>query len=260
VLINLPDELKVIIGVADFQAEEIGESGTAVFRLETNNGAYYLKMGDAHLAASLAHEKARLEWLRGKLPVPKVRYFGQDANGQAYLLLSEMPGKMACDEYFAHDLPRLAQSLVRGLRLLHNLDITNCPFDERLAIQLERARSHVEAGLVDADDFDDERMGKTAQEVLGELLALPRPPETLVFTHGDFCLPNVLLNPQTWEVSGFIDLGRAGVGDVYRDLALGVRSFDFNWSNAVIPIIFEEYGTPPDYARIEYYKLLDEFF
>jgi aminoglycoside 3'-phosphotransferase II len=260
VQINLPDKLKIIIGAANFEENDTGESGTAVFRLETPGGVYYLKTGDAHLAEALAAEHGRLNWLRGKAPVPQVHYFGYDTDGRAYLLIAEMPGKVACDEYFAGDLPRLARSLGRGLRLLHNLDTTDCPFNERLDVMIERARQNVEAGLVDEDDFDETRQGKTADEVFAELLALPRPSENPVFTHGDFCLPNVMLDPETWEVCGFIDLGRAGVSDPFRDLALCARSFDFNWSADVIPLIFEEYGTAMDYARIEYYKLIDEFY
>jgi aminoglycoside 3'-phosphotransferase II len=257
---ELPDELRQIIGDATVIEDETGESGTQVFRLETSNDVYYLKIGDELHAQTLRDERVRIEWLQGKLPVPQISYFGYAADGRTHLLLTEMPGKMACDDYFMSDLPRLARALGRGLRRVHSVDIANCPFDQRLDVMLERARQNVEAGLVDEDDFDDDRAGTKAQEVFAELLALPRPPETPVFTHGDFCLPNILLDPTTWEVCGFIDLGRAGVSDAYRDLALCARSFEFNWSTEIIGLIFEEYGTPMSRDRIEYYKLLDEFF
>lgn len=257
---ELPDELKSIIGAATFLEDEIGESQTHVWRVEATDNVYYLKTGAGPYASLVTDERARLDWLHGKVPVPQVRYFGHDASGQAYLLMSEIPGKMVCDEYFVGDLPRLVRALARGLRRLHDLDITDCPFDERLDVVIERARRNVEAGLVSEDDFDDERLGKTAEEVFAELLATPHPPENRVFTHGDFCLTNVLLDPITWEVCGFIDLGKAGVSDAYRDLALCARSFDFNWNADFVPLIFEEYGTQIDRARIEYYKLIDEFF
>lgn len=83
--------------------------------------------------------------------------------------------------------------------------------------------------------------------------------EDLVFTHGDYCLPNVVINGDA--VSGFIDLGLAGVADRYQDLALGARSLTYNFGLEWVPLFFETYGiVQPAQARIDFYKLLDEFF
>lgn len=39
-----------------------------------------------------------------------------------------------------------------------------------------------------------------------------------VVCHGDFMLPNVVLNPETFEVAGVIDVGSLAVGDRGRDM------------------------------------------
>ena len=44
--------------------------------------------------------------------------------------------------------------------------------------------------------------------------------------HGDYCLPNLLL--EDWRFSGFIDLGNAGIGDRHMDLFWGAWSLRFN--------------------------------
>ena len=44
------------------------------------------------------------------------------------------------------------------------------------------------------------------------------PPEDVVFTHGDYCLPNVMI--LKGHLSGYIDWGYAGIGDRYLDKAV----------------------------------------
>jgi kanamycin kinase len=40
--------------------------------------------------------------------------------------------------------------------------------------------------------------------------------KTDTLLHGDYCLPNIILND--WEFSGFIDLDHGGVGDRHVDI------------------------------------------
>ena len=44
--------------------------------------------------------------------------------------------------------------------------------------------------------------------------------------HGDYCLPNVML--EDWRFSGFIDLDHGGIGDRHIDLYWGCWSLGFN--------------------------------
>lgn len=47
-----------------------------------------------------------------------------------------------------------------------------------------------------------------------------------VFIHGDFCLPNIILND--WKFSSFIDLGFAGAGDRHIDIYWVLWSLNYN--------------------------------
>ena len=44
--------------------------------------------------------------------------------------------------------------------------------------------------------------------------------------HGDYCLPNIILDGD--KLSGFIDLGNGGVGDRHIDLFWGAWTLFFN--------------------------------
>ena len=59
--------------------------------------------------------------------------------------------------------------------------------------------------------------------------------------HGDYCLPNVMLDD--WRHSGFIDLGNGGVGDRHIDLFWGAWTLWFNLkSDAYGDIFLDAYG------------------
>jgi aminoglycoside phosphotransferase len=253
---RLPRDLATLIEAETWQAISIGCAAAYVFRI----GHRYLKIDWRGGSNSLFVEKERLDWLRGRLPAPAVLYYGIDATYE-YLLLSEIDGIMACDQAWREDMPGLVRLLAQGLRLVHSVDIASCPFDERLEQKLTSARQRVEQGLVDEADFNAQQQGRHAHDLYEELLHTRPASEDLVFTHGDFCLPNILIDRQQARISGLIDWGRAGIADRYQDLALAARSLAYNFGPGWEPLLFAEYGlAAPDQQKLDFYRLLDEFF
>jgi aminoglycoside phosphotransferase len=100
---------------------------------------------------------------------------------------------------------------MQGLKMIHNIDIKNCPFDQRLSIKLKEAGFRAANRLVDEDDFDSIHQGKKAVDLLQELFVKKPIDEDLVFTHGDYCLPNIMIS--NGDLSGFIDWDRGGIAD-----------------------------------------------
>jgi len=259
---GLPTHLRDAIGAdAVWEAVTLGYSGTSIFRVTSVAGdARYLKIGEQTAATEVMAEAARLEWLAGRLPVPEVLH-ASEAEGRAFLLTSAVPGHVLCDPHVTRDLPRLVRLLAEGMRVLHALDSSGCPFDARLDVKIAAARERVVRGEVDEDDFDAIRHGRTAESLFAELVAMRSATEDLVFTHGDYCLPNVLIDAERDEITGFIDVGRAGVADRYQDIALAARSLTYNFGGEWVPLLFDSYGlSTVDHAKIAYYQLLDEFF
>lgn len=65
--------------------------------------------------------------------------------------------------------------------------------------------------------------------------------QTDTLLHGDYCLPNVVLDD--WKLGAFIDLESDGVGDRYLDLFRGAWTLTYNLkTNAYRQRFFDAYG------------------
>src|SRR6266853_984497 len=64
-----------------------------------------------------------------------------------------------------------------------------------------------------------------------------------VLIHGDYCLPNVLV--EEGRLSGLIDLGGAGLGDPQDDLAAGVWTLQYNYGPGHAREFLDAYSWPP---------------
>jgi aminoglycoside phosphotransferase len=64
-----------------------------------------------------------------------------------------------------------------------------------------------------------------------------------VLTHGDYCLPNVLV--QDGRLSGLVDVGGAGLASPEVDLAAGVWTLQYNYGKGFARMFLDAYGWPP---------------
>ncbi|MFG1814618.1 phosphotransferase [Kribbella sp. NPDC049174] len=90
----------------------------------------------------------------------------------------------------------------------------------------------------------------------------PFPGDGGAVTHGDYCCPNVFVDPSTLRFTGILDLSRLGTGDRYVDLALMYKSLSgsLNPQYGGPPAarrFVEAYGADPDDPRIASYIDLD---
>jgi len=253
----LPPRLATSLAGYSWQRIAIGESRADVYRLnQPGQPDLILKTITRDPLFSLAGETARLRWLRGRAPVPAVIDFAQDPV-RDFLLMQALPGTDAATA----DLPTamVVDRLADALRRLHAVPVDDCPFRHSIDDCVAEAKARLDAGQVDVTNLDPANLGRDPADLYTEMLATRPASETAVFTHGDFCLPNVMV--AGGQLSGFIDLGRAGIGDPYRDLALIGRSLARNLAADWTGRFFARYGlAAPDAARLKYFRLLDEFF
>ena len=255
----LPSHVGRMVGGFEWTDSSGGYTQTSTYRLELQGQpSRFLKVAPKSHWDELRSEKDKLKWLKGKLPVPDVLAFGEE-HGTEFLLLSAIPGLEASSLPDGDSSPGVVRLLAAGLRMVHEVPIDRCPFDMSLQAELEMVRFNVANGFVDEAEFESNNQGKSAEDLFEELLSTRLADEDLVFTHGDYSLPNVLIGGN--DVAGFVDWSRAGIADRYKDIALVIRSLRRNRTEHLEREFFEAYGiSDPDGAKVEYYMLLDEFW
>ncbi len=246
-----------------FRQDEIGMSEGQVYLLP----GQVLKIQEDHQEARSEYEIMR--WLEGRLPVPQViAHVCED--GKSYLLMTRLGGKMACDEYYMARPGLLTQMLAAGLKRLWQFDVSECPCRWGVNRMLAAAKFSVEHDMVDMEDAEPETFGEggfcSPKDLYG-WLEDHKPEEEPVLSHGDFCLPNLIFQGE--RLSGYVDLGRMGIADKWRDIALCYRSLLHNYNGKFggkqyegydPEMLFEQLGIAPDWDKIKYYILMDELF
>lgn len=235
-----------------------GESGGLVFARQGDQPAY-LKYGTGHVADELTNEMARLRWLEGRWPAPRMLAFASEG-GAAWLVTEALSG-MTVDAVLAaepHRAVEIAALLGRYLRDFHALPAGQCPFEMGADLRMAAASRNIELGLVDETDFDAERQGWTAAQVWDALVAAR--PEVLhrVVTHGDFSTGNLLI--ADGAVAGMIDVGRLGLADPWQDLAILWSNLAAHGADAQAAMLAAYGIAEPDEARLRFHLLLDELF
>lgn len=132
------------------------------------------------------------------------------------------------DKYLEHPA-RLCDVLFQQLWTLHQLhymDYAGCPVENHTALYLKRAVSNYRRGIYDSTLFPDNWGYSSAEEAYNVLSEKGHMLSAGTLLHGDFCLPNIIL--QDWKCGGFVDVGYGGVGDRHVDLFWALWTPQYN--------------------------------
>lgn len=191
-----------------------------VYYIEKDRG-YFLKTA---AKGSLEKEAQMTRYFHKKgLSAPVLAYRSEGAD---WLLTERVPGEDCTQERYLSDPKRLCEILGQLLRRLHETDPSGCPAPDRMESYLATAARNYRAGKFDAAFFSQGRQVSSAQDAWAMVEANAKYLKSDTLLHGDYCLPNVLLD--AWRFSGFIDLDCAGVGDRHIDLFWGAWTLRFN--------------------------------
>ena len=142
-----------------------------------------------------------------------------------WLLTQRIPGEDCLDFQYLSDPLRLCDTTAQLLRQLHDTDPIGCPV-HRTADYLATARRNYENKTYDLSLFPDNWGYASPEEAWQVVQQHGDALQSDILLHGDYCLPNIILN--NWKFSGFIDLDTGGLGDRHIDLFWGMWSLQFN--------------------------------
>ena len=200
------------------------------------DGGYYLKFAPK---GSLAQEAQLTSYFHQKGLGVAVLGYGSD--GSDWLLTRAAVGEDCTNERYLADPKRLCDVLADRLRQLHELDASDCPVQNRMETYFATVDQNYRAGQYDASLFGASYRFASAEEAYAVFNGGREALKCDVLLHGDYCLPNIVLND--WCFSSFIDLGNGGIGDRHVDLFWGAWTLNFNLGTDVYrDRFFDAYG------------------
>ncbi len=200
------------------------------------DGGYYLKRAEK---GSLAREAVMTDYFHSKaLATELISYITDDFD---WMLTAAVHGEDCCDRLYTNDPERLCDTIAYLLRELHETDGAGCPLPDHTSVYFDTVSHNYEKGCFDRD-FLPRGYEKLSAEEARRLVDQGRPlfnNNTLL--HGDYCLPNIMLD--NWKFSAFIDLDHAGIGDRHVDLFWGAWTLNFNLkTDSFRDRFFDAYG------------------
>ena len=242
----LPDEVKRLIGGRTLQDFSMSPSAR-VFFIDRDRG-YFLKLA---AKGNLLTEQEMIRYFHAKHLSSEVLFY---RSGDFDCMVTEkVQGAPLTDAYYLDRPELLAERLGETLRALHETDFTGCPVPNRMESYFQSVDVGYRMGRYDSSLFLFDHGGITfssPKEAYAIASEGRRSLSANVLLHGDYCLPNVIFNQDTF--SGFIDLGNGGVGDRHVDLFWGAWTLVFNLkTDRYTDRFFDAYGRD----LVEYDKL-----
>ena len=220
--LSLPREVADWVGDARLY-ESSGMSGAKTVFVDRDNGAY-LKIAEAGKLARLAEMQSCFH--RNGLSSEVLLYLSADRD---YLITAPVPGESGIAEKYLEEPVRLSRIFGESLRRLHDAPPAGAP-DYDVTQELADKAPAAAFGQWHMDDLAP-FLGRVSVETAAEEIAAKRSLlKSDAILHGDYCLPNIMLD--NWQFSGFIDIGEGGRGDRHYDICWGLWTIMFNLKSA----------------------------
>lgn len=216
---GFPDEItRLCEGVRVYDSSCSPEA--RVYYIEREEGMY-LKVAECKALA----KEAKLHTYFHRLGLTS-ELLSYQSGERDFMLTRRVRGEDCTHAMYLEEPKRLVDTLAERLRMLHETPFDACPVTDRMASYFAVAEENYRSGNYDKSHFPDSFGYRSEQEAYRALTVAKTVLTSRVLLHGDYCLPNIMLD--RWKFSGFIDLGGGGVGDRHIDLFWGVWTLGFN--------------------------------
>ncbi len=254
---DLPQYIKKYLSEYRLIETLAGRLGDQILKYQNEHQEIlYLKSGEGVAAESLEQEANALTWLSNHgIAIPKVVNFCHQ-NDRAFLLITNVEGlpshKAKLDKEIV--LKIVAEALIK----LNRIKIKEADKLNTLDKDLEEIKQYISMEVIETEKFLTNNQGRKPEEVYNYLLTTKKLFDNNSFTHGDYCLPNVLISEKGF---GLIDFGDCGMGDKYKDLSSTEVSIKRNFGAEWIDVFYKYYDSKivVDQNKIKYYQLIDQF-
>ena len=236
---------------------DIGCSGDSVTEIIKKDNIYYMKESKS---GKLDREYYICHYLKDKLPVPEVAYF-LNTNDESILITKKLPGEMICSDDIFDNMHRVIELAAQGIKMLQSINIDDLTIINSLDKKLAVAKYNLDKKLVNTSDMNESNIHKfgSIENAYNYLINNKIEESDLCFSHGDLSLPNIFYEND--RITGFLDLGEAGIADKWYDIAILVKSLRRNYkTDEAEKYLFKCLDIKPNYEKIEYYILLTELF
>ena len=217
---NLPDELRSFLDGADLYDRSCSPEARVTY-IDKGDGLFLKEAPEG----TLQKEAQMTAFLHARNLSAEVLYYGTHED-RDYMVTRRIPGGDCTHPEYLSDPRKLCDRTAELLRELHEISTDGCPVMDRNRTYRETVKkgfdghsyeSDLFAGLFAFASFEEAR--RAAEEGFSLM-------KKEVLLHGDYCLPNIILDH--WAFSGFVDVGNGGIGDRHIDILWGIWTLHYN--------------------------------
>jgi kanamycin kinase len=224
---TVPSQIRQYINKATIYDSSCSELAQTLF--VNGDDQAFLKISKK---GSLERESRMTDFLHSHKVAPKIIAYESDCDND-YLLSEAVPGEDGTSEVYLESPDKLAGVFGEYLRMLHSLPVEGCPYTNRTT-----------------EMIDEQNGNEISPHIINELKLFA---EDNVIIHGDYCLPNIIMD--NFSFQGFIDLGHGGVGERHYDIYWGIWTLHYNLkTNKYKDTFLDAYGRKDiDHDRLRYF-------
>lgn len=214
-----PEELQSLLCCDKIYDSSSSPEAKVIF-LDKDNG-YFIKKSAKN---SLKNEYLMTQYFHSLgLTSESICYLSTDFD---YLVTRKIQGNDCSYHKYLDNPKKLCDTIAENLIKLHNIKQINCPINNHTKKYLELAHENYKNDRYDKSQFPDSFGYKSSEDAIKVINSNENLLKNDTLIHGDYCLPNIILND--WKFSGFIDLGNGGIGDKHVDIFWAIWTLQFN--------------------------------